>query len=104
LVRKEIFCETRAKGRKILQRRIFRMEDRLFYLLCTSYVGFKDYCTGDDLEECSGARAVTSNPSAAGRSLKLQSYKSHRHGCNSRHSPSRAEPQAQGAVTFFKID
>jgi hypothetical protein len=33
LVRKDIFCEVRAKGRKIMQRRIFRMENRLFYLL-----------------------------------------------------------------------
>jgi hypothetical protein len=30
-----------VKGRKILQRGIFWMEDSLFYLLCTSYVGFQ---------------------------------------------------------------
>ncbi len=31
----------RAKGREILQRRIFWMEDRPFWLVCTSYVGFE---------------------------------------------------------------
>jgi hypothetical protein len=36
LVQKDNFCEALAKGRKILQRRIFWMEERLFYLLCTN--------------------------------------------------------------------
>jgi hypothetical protein len=41
------------------------------------------YVRGMTKKSVSGARAVTSDPSAAGRKFKQQSYKSHRHGCDS---------------------
>ncbi len=39
--------------------------------------------TGVTKKSVSGVPAVTSDPSVAGRRFKYQSYKSHRHGCDS---------------------